>query len=119
MDRDELKGKMEEIIYDEIDTAKSFEIIRTINKISDLIAPELEKARILNDKIGHLVGTDIAVLAEKAAKWDKVRKMFFDCSPCTGCTGCDIGSSESCKMVLRVNRFIGSDGVDALEGEKT
>ena len=66
-----------------------------------------------------------------AEKWRKVRKIFFDCSPCTGCPGCDIGSSKSCtgctecdigsskscKMVMRVNRFIGSNGVEALKGE--
>lgn len=45
------------------------------DKIAELIAPELEKARILNDKIGHLVGTDIAVLVDKARMWDRVKAL--------------------------------------------
>ena len=91
-----------------------------IGEILALLAPELEKARFWDEHVKSLpeIANNIKQLRADAEKWRKVRKIFFDCSPCTGCTGCDIGSSESCKMVMRVNRFIGSNGVDALEGEE-
>lgn len=58
-------------------------------EIMYLIAPELEKARILNDKIGHLVATDIAVLVEKARKWDRVKSYIAgECTLCPACTAC-------------------------------
>jgi len=99
MDRDELREKIATVILEQAITIHGCSAPCNCRSVADSILSLL--APVLAD----------------AEKWWKVRKIFFDCSPCTGCTGCDIGSSESCKMVMRVNRFIGSNGVDALEGE--
>ena len=77
MDRDELKDAIEGTL--EHTCCEDFETQAT--SILSLIAPELEKARILNDKIGHLVATDIAVLVEKARKWDR----FVGIQSCNDC----------------------------------
>jgi hypothetical protein len=92
-------------------------------KIKAIIAEAQEEDHhgnllVYSDEATDSILSLLAPTLADAEKWRKVRKIFFDCSPCTGCTGCDIGSSESCKMVIRMNRFIGSDGVDALDREE-
>lgn len=58
--------------------------------ILSLIAPELEKARILNDKIGHVVASDIAVLVDKAEKWDRVKEIA-ELKNTRTCDDCPLG----------------------------
>lgn len=104
----ELRDKIAKIIDSGI--YKDDTPIEIADQILALLAPELERARILNDKIGHLVGTDIAVLVEKAAKWDRVLEMNDEMRSCAGCKYDNEGNCI-CDDICCFNAV-----VDALDG---
>lgn len=81
--RHELTGIVDDMKNDLMDD-REVDVEDVVALFDKVLAPELEKARILNDKIGHLVAMDIAVLVEKARKWDR----FVGIQSCNDCPAC-------------------------------